>query len=163
MICSLWSMHLHYHNWSNNAINPKTAFTSNSTKSKAVQLDLWEKNGKKSKSREYLDTFWCISKWRICEVSLVGKYQQIFVYYFRQNNTHFGRAAMAAIETVQRWWISTVNVSAQRRHKEGCGVSNPAVSIIYSNLCSGADQRRHKAPGHRPLWGEFTGDRWIPT
>ena len=27
---------------------------------------------------------------------------------------------------------------------------------------SGADQRNITAPRHWPLWGEFTGDRWIP-
>ena len=32
------------------------------------------------------------------------------------------------------------------------------VSIVYS----GADQRNIKAPRHWPLWGEFTGPRWIP-
>ena len=36
------------------------------------------------------------------------------------------------------------------------------VSIVYSTVCSRADQRKHKAPRHRHLWGEFTGDRWIP-
>ena len=36
------------------------------------------------------------------------------------------------------------------------------ISIVYPTVCSGADQRKHKAPGHWPLWGEFTGDRWIP-
>ena len=43
------------------------------------------------------------------------------------------------------------------------------VSIVYSTVCSGEDQRKHqsseentKAPHHWPLWGEFTGHRWIP-
>ena len=36
------------------------------------------------------------------------------------------------------------------------------VSIVYLNVCSGADQRHVKAPRHWPLWGEFTGNRWIP-
>ena len=37
------------------------------------------------------------------------------------------------------------------------------VSIVYSTICSGADQRKHKKGlGHWPLWGEFTGDLWIP-
>ena len=34
--------------------------------------------------------------------------------------------------------------------------------IVYSNIYSGADQRNFKAPRHWPLWGEFTGNRWIP-
>ena len=36
------------------------------------------------------------------------------------------------------------------------------VLIVYSTVCSGADQKTIKAPSHWPLWGEFTGDRWIP-
>ena len=35
------------------------------------------------------------------------------------------------------------------------------LSIVYSSVCSGADKK--KAPRHWPLWGEFTGDRWIPS
>ena len=35
------------------------------------------------------------------------------------------------------------------------------VSIVYSTVCSGADQRNIKTPRHWHLWGEFTGNRWI--
>ena len=34
--------------------------------------------------------------------------------------------------------------------------------IVYSADYSDADQRKHQAPRHWPLCGEFTGDRWIP-
>ena len=38
-----------------------------------------------------------------------------------------------------------------------------SVSIICSTtVCSGVDQRKHKASRHWPLWGESTGVRWIP-
>ena len=37
-----------------------------------------------------------------------------------------------------------------------------SVSIVYSTVYSGADIKNIKAPRHWPLWGEFTGDRWIP-
>ena len=36
------------------------------------------------------------------------------------------------------------------------------VSIVYSTVCSGADQRNIKTPRHWPMWGELIGDRWIP-
>ena len=36
------------------------------------------------------------------------------------------------------------------------------VSIFYSTVCLDADQRNIKALHHWPLWGEFTGDLWIP-
>ena len=32
------------------------------------------------------------------------------------------------------------------------------LTIVYSTVYSDADERKH----HRPLSGEFTGDRWIP-
>ena len=36
------------------------------------------------------------------------------------------------------------------------------VLIVYWTVCSGADQRNTKAPRHWSVWGEITGDRWIP-
>ena len=39
---------------------------------------------------------------------------------------------------------------------------NTSPAIVYSIVYWGADQRKHKAPRHRPLCKEFTGDRWIP-
>ena len=35
------------------------------------------------------------------------------------------------------------------------------VSIVYSTISPGADQRKHQSL-YWPMWGEFTGDRWIP-
>ena len=37
-----------------------------------------------------------------------------------------------------------------------------SLTIVYSTVYSGADQRNIKATRHWPLCGEFTGDRWIP-
>ena len=37
-----------------------------------------------------------------------------------------------------------------------------SLTIVYSTVYSGADQRNITAPRHWPLCGEFTGDRWIP-
>ena len=34
-----------------------------------------------------------------------------------------------------------------------------SLTIAYSAVYSGRDQRKIKAPRHWPLWGEFTGDR----
>ena len=36
------------------------------------------------------------------------------------------------------------------------------VSIVYSIVCSGADQRMHQSSASLPLCGEFVGGRWIP-
>ena len=37
-----------------------------------------------------------------------------------------------------------------------------SVSIVYSTVCSGANQLKHHCSAYWPLWGEFTGYRWIP-
>ena len=37
-----------------------------------------------------------------------------------------------------------------------------SLTIVYSIVYSCADQRKHHTPRHWHLWGEFTGDRWIP-
>ena len=36
-----------------------------------------------------------------------------------------------------------------------------SLTIVYSSVYSGADQKKCKAPRHWPLCGEFTGDQWI--
>ena len=36
------------------------------------------------------------------------------------------------------------------------------VSIVYSTLGSGLNEKNIKAPRHWPMCGEFTGDRYIP-
>ena len=37
-----------------------------------------------------------------------------------------------------------------------------SLTIVHSPVYSGADQRKHQAPRHWPLCGEFAGDRCIP-
>ena len=37
-----------------------------------------------------------------------------------------------------------------------------SLTIVYSTVYSGADQRNVETQRHWPLWGVFTGDRWIP-
>ena len=54
-------------------------------------------------------------------------------------------------------------LSFQWRHNERDGVSNhKRLNIVYSTVCSGADQRKHQSPASLALWGESTGERWIP-
>ena len=38
-----------------------------------------------------------------------------------------------------------------------------SLTIVYSTVNSGPDQRNIKALHHWPLYGELTGDRWIST
>ena len=37
-----------------------------------------------------------------------------------------------------------------------------SVSIVCSIVCSDEGQRKYQSPHRWSLWGEFTGDRWIP-
>ena len=41
-------------------------------------------------------------------------------------------------------------------------LKSSASRLFTQPFIQGADQRNIKAPRHWPLWGEFTGDRWIP-
>ena len=36
------------------------------------------------------------------------------------------------------------------------------LSIVCPTVCSGVNQRKHKAPCHWPLWGDSTVNPWIP-
>ena len=36
------------------------------------------------------------------------------------------------------------------------------VSLVYSTVCSGANQRKYQNSASLALVGEFTGDQWIP-
>ena len=37
-----------------------------------------------------------------------------------------------------------------------------SLTIVYSTVYSGTDERKHQSSASLALWGEFTGDRWIP-
>ena len=36
-----------------------------------------------------------------------------------------------------------------------------SLTVVYSIVYSGVNQRKHQTPRHWPLCGKFTGDRWI--
>ena len=37
-----------------------------------------------------------------------------------------------------------------------------SLTIVYSNVYSGADQKKHQSSASLAFVQEFTGDRWIP-
>ena len=47
-----------------------------------------------------------------------------------------------------------------RRHNERDGVSNHR--LFAQQYVQAQIKENIKAPRHWPLWGEFTGNRWIP-
>ena len=57
--------------------------------------------------------------------------------------------------TWSQWHSSDVIMSAMSSQVT-------SIRIVYSTVYSGADQRKHQSSASLVLWGEFTGDRWIP-
>ena len=50
----------------------------------------------------------------------------------------------------------------QWRHNELDGISNHLPRLFTQLFNEAQIQENIKAPRHWPLWGEVTGDRWIP-
>ena len=50
------------------------------------------------------------------------------------------------------------------RHKSAMASQITSIAFVYLTVYSGTDKKQTnlKAPRHWPLWGEFSGDRWIP-
>ena len=65
-------------------------------------------------------------------------------------------------DVVSQDWLATPNRSkadcVENRHQ--CDHGDNVLIRLFS--CLGPDQENIKAPRHWPLWGEFTGDQWIP-
>ena len=60
------------------------------------------------------------------------------------------------------WKSSRISSSLQLRHNERDGVSNHQLrDCLPSRLFKAQIKENIKVPCHWPLWGEFTGDRWI--
>ena len=52
----------------------------------------------------------------------------------------------------------------QWRHNGAMTSQITSITIVYSTVYSGADQRKHQSSASLAfVWGEFTGDQWIPS
>ena len=65
------------------------------------------------------------------------------------------------------WWalllMSMLVWSLHWRHNERDDISkSPAAPVFTQTLVQAQIKENINAPRHWPLWGEFTGDRWIP-
>ena len=58
--------------------------------------------------------------------------------------------------------INEHDFSLQWRHNEHDGVSNHQPYYCLLNFIQTQIKENTKGPRHWPLWGEFTGDQWIP-
>ena len=83
-------------------------------------------------ARPLPDPMWCIISWTIEWNDLSGLWIQILQF-------HYNGVTMSSMAS-----------------------QITSLTIVYSTVYSDADQRNIKASRHWPLWGEFTGDRWIP-
>ena len=73
-------------------------------------------------------------------------------------STHFSAELEMFIKAENTWAIPFFTV----RQNAICK-SNSSLSPNFIFLCNVVDTKENiKAPRHLPLWGEFTGDRWIP-
>ena len=66
-----------------------------------------------------------------------------------------GTRIIAWVTSWHRYHYSDVIMSAMAYHIT-------SLMIVYSTVYSGANQRKHQSSVSWPLWGEFTGDQWIP-
>ena len=62
------------------------------------------------------------------------------------------------------WWSEDVNNQDHYIDVIMSAMASQITSftIVYSTVYLGADQRKHQSFVSLALWGEFTGDRWIP-
>ena len=59
--------------------------------------------------------------------------------------------------------LDNLRVTLQWCRNEGAGVSiHQPHDCLLNRLFKAQMKENFKAPRHRPLWGESTGDRWIP-
>ena len=81
--------------------------------------------------------------------------------YTRASCYSFQVALFYVFRTGMSWLLSQSTL--QWRHNEYDGVSNhQANECLLSRLFKAQINENIKAPRHWRLWGEFTGDRWIP-
>ena len=98
---------------------------------------------------------------------------QIFIFlinptnnnYKEKSSTHYNPIKYALYTQRNYQQTARLDNALQWHHNDRDGVSNhkPHDFVLhFSTVYSGADQRNIKVQRHWPLWGEFTGDRWIP-
>ena len=63
------------------------------------------------------------------------------------------------------WWVHFITkYTLKWRHNERDGVANHQPrDRLLNRLFKAQINENIKDPRHWPLWGEFTGDRWIPS
>ena len=89
---------------------------------------------------------------------------RLFDSFFMFKGNHNG--CVFQLLTVNTFFLLCLNTGSYRHYNDvimsAMASQTTGISIVYSVVISGADQRKHQAPRHWPLCGEFTGDRWIP-
>ena len=109
-----------------------------------------------------LQSIWCktcvLPLFFFCEFCQVFTYFDMF-YYSRHQSSNF----MCHFWTRVTDEIHMVQEHVTWRHNERDGVSNHQPHDCLLNLLFKAQSKENiQATRHWLLWGEFTGDRWIP-
>ena len=115
-----------------------------------------------------LDFGFCLSVWFMWPGSFLGMIRKRHIIHISwitsslRQKCHWGNDnsfVNCVLISSPRYWLS-MTLTLQWRHNECGGVLNHQPRIL---LLSRLFRRRSKkAPWHWPLWGKFTGDRWIP-
>ena len=128
--------------------------------------------------------------WRVVTFSHAFSWKKMFVFWIEFHLSLFLRIRLTTSQHWSRQWIDTKKRQAitwtnddpvfwhlyappglnesKSSHCSDVMIRAMAsqitgVSIVCSTVCSGADQRKHQSSASLAfLWGESTGDRWIP-
>ena len=102
-----------------------------------------------------------ISVGDINHINLVARFQDIPILfamrqtYTNQNQSQHSKQHIALLKHFRN--------ALQWRHNEHNGVSNhQRLDCLLNSFFQAPINENIKAPRHWPLWGEFTGDLWIP-
>ena len=101
-----------------------------------------------------------LSNWHGCYSP--ARFREVCVYdEFRMDILHCG--TLPASENEKNTWSNARSITLHWRQITRDGVSNHQPHYCFINRLFKAQIKENiKALRHWPLWGEFTGNRWIP-
>ena len=88
-----------------------------------------------------------------CDVTLLMN--ALVDRHFVKCNDYVSKIQYRDVDSLRYWYCSDVIISAMASQIT-------IITIAYSAVYSGANQRTIKAQSHWPLCGDFACDRWIP-
>ena len=99
---------------------------------------------------------WSAKWWPFC-FELIGSFSHLFLEYMIYTKILCTTALSILHSDVANTHYQQVFVLQWRWR-----LKSPALRLFTQPLIQAQIKENIKAPRHWPLWGEFTGDRWIP-